>query len=266
MAGDWIKMRLDLQTHPKVVRILSATKSDKFRAIGGLHAVWSVFDTHSADGKLSGYTPDTMDHIIGWPGFSAAMIAVEWLLFDGEETLSLPDFDEHNGKSGKRRAEDQKRKRDSRKSPENVDDESGQKADKKRTKSGPEKRREEKRREDENQNPNAPAAREDFPEWMPIDAWHAFVTMRNKIKKPLTDDAIHLAVVRLGKLRGEGHDPKSVLEQSVLNCWQGLFEIKGGIVSAGVAPARVNRQEALEASNRAVVDRMMADEQTGDNP
>jgi hypothetical protein len=141
MAGDWIKMRLSLQTHPKIVRILSATKSDKFRAIGGLHAVWSVFDTHSVDGKLYGYTPEALDHIIGWPGFSGAMIEAEWLLFDGAETLMLPDFDEHNGASGKRRAEDQKRKRDSRKSPKDVTDNCGQNADKMRT-------REEKRRED----------------------------------------------------------------------------------------------------------------------
>jgi hypothetical protein len=141
MAGDWIKMRLDLQTHPKVVRILSATKADKFRVIGGLHAVWSVFDTHSSDGRLDGYSPETLDHIIGWHGFAGAMIAVGWLEVDGEEALLLPDFDEHNGKSGKRRAEDQKRKRDDRNSPENVRNLSEAEADGKRT-------REEKRRED----------------------------------------------------------------------------------------------------------------------
>jgi hypothetical protein len=146
MAGDWIKMRLDLQTHPKVVRILSATKADKFRVVGGLHAVWSVFDTHSADGKLSGYTPEAMDHIIGWPGFSVAMIAVEWLLFDGGETLSLPEWDEHNGKSGKRRAEDQKRKRDSRNSPQSVRNLSADDADDNGTRE--EKRREEKKEQE----------------------------------------------------------------------------------------------------------------------
>lgn len=143
MAGDWIKMRLSLQTHPKVVRILSATKTDKFRVIGGLHAVWAVFDTHSVDGKLDGYTPEALDHIIGWPGFSDALVAVGWLLVEGADALLLPEFDEHNGTSGKRRAEDQKRKRDSRKNPQIVTDESGQIADKLRT-------REEKRREEEN--------------------------------------------------------------------------------------------------------------------
>jgi hypothetical protein len=143
MAGDWIKMRIDLQSHPKVVRILSATKSDKFRAIGGLHAVWSVFDTHSVDGALYGYTPETLDHIIGWQGLSQAMIAVGWMEFDGVETLVLPEFDEHNGKSAKRRAEDQKRKRNDRNCPQSVRnlsaDEPDEKQDEKRT-------REEKRR------------------------------------------------------------------------------------------------------------------------
>ena len=142
MAGDWIKMRSELQSHPKVVRILSATHADKFRVIGGLHAVWSVFDMHSSGGSLFGYTPETMDHVIGWDGFSDALIAVKWLIYDGAETLTLPEFDEHNSQSAKRRAEDQKRKRDARRNEENSPDKCGQNADKKRT-------REEKRREEQ---------------------------------------------------------------------------------------------------------------------
>jgi hypothetical protein len=144
MAGDWLKMRTDLQTHPKVVRILSAmrrhdvgTVTDKFRVIGGLHAVWSVFDTHSTDGKLNGYTPELLDHIIGWDGFSQAMIEVEWLFVDGAQTLVLPEFSEHNGQSAKRRAEDQKRKRNTRKTdaecPHDDMQDCGQIADKLRT-------------------------------------------------------------------------------------------------------------------------------------
>jgi hypothetical protein len=39
MAGDWIQMRVALQTHPKVVRIASALKADRLRVVGGLH--WS---------------------------------------------------------------------------------------------------------------------------------------------------------------------------------------------------------------------------------
>ena len=134
-------MRMELQTHPKVVRILSATSSDKFRVIGGLHAVWCVFDQHSQDGKLFGYTPDLLDHVIGWSGFSAALVAVGWLVFDGIETVEMPEFTEHNGQSAKRRAEDQKRKKNSRKCQQIVRNESDEEEDKKQT-------REEKRRED----------------------------------------------------------------------------------------------------------------------
>jgi hypothetical protein len=141
VAIDWIKMRSNLQSHPKIVRILSATTSDKFRVIGGLHAVWSVFDAHTHDGVLKGYTPELMDHVIGWSGFSRAMESVGWLLFDGIETLSLPEFDEHNSQSAKRRAEDQKRKRNARNSPDYVQED----ADKNRTESGLDKIRKEKK-------------------------------------------------------------------------------------------------------------------------
>ena len=140
MASGWLKMRMDLQSHPKVVRILSAmrlkdgaTQTDKFRVIGGLHAVWSVFDTHSEDGRLYGYTPETFDHVIGWEGFAEAMMLVDWLTFDGAETIEMPRFSEHNGQSAKRRAEDQKRKRDARSEKKDVRNLSGkrcgQKAD-----------------------------------------------------------------------------------------------------------------------------------------
>jgi uncharacterized phage protein (TIGR02220 family) len=134
MAGDWIKMRIDLGTSPKVVRIASALRADRLRVVGGLHAVWCLFDVHSDDGKLHGYTTDALDELIGFPGFSAAMIAVGWLE-DGGEFLAAPRFEEHNGQSAKRRAMETERKREARKV-------SASGADKKRT-------REEKRREEE---------------------------------------------------------------------------------------------------------------------
>lgn len=149
MAGDWIKMRIDLQTHPKVVRIMSAmrphdvrTVTDKFRVIGALHAVWGVFDTHSEDGVLRGYTPEALDHIIGLEGIAQAMIGVDWLSLQGPETLYMPEFHEHNGQSAKRRAEDQKRKREERRSKQDVRNLSGTDADKSQTREEKEKKEE----------------------------------------------------------------------------------------------------------------------------
>lgn len=110
MAGDWIKMRSDLHTHPKVVRISSALHADRLRVIGGLHAVWCLFDAHSEDGSLDGYSLDAIDELICWAGFATALQAVGWLVF-ANDSVSLPRFDEHNGRSAKRRVMETERKR-----------------------------------------------------------------------------------------------------------------------------------------------------------
>lgn len=82
-----------------------------------------------------------------------------------------------------------------------------------------------------------------LPDWIPEDAWKAFVAMRKKIKAPLTDDAVSLAVRELEKLMNDGHRPRAVLEQSTLNSWRGLFPIKSQV-------SRVNgAQESREAFN-----------------
>ena len=110
---SWIKMRTNLRTAPKVVRLASALKADRLRIIGGLWAVWSIFDEHSVDGTLEGYTLAALDEDLGWRGFSAALADVAWLE-ETEAGLILPEFDEHNGASAKRRATDSKRKSEGR--------------------------------------------------------------------------------------------------------------------------------------------------------
>lgn len=145
MAGDWIKMRSDLRRHPKVVRMASALDADKFRVIGGLHAVWSLFDEQTEDGLLEGYSPKALDDEIAWPGFADAMQAIGWLEYDEEYGLFAPEFDEHNGQSAKRRAQETKRKRKERAEDKDAQEDghsSASDADKKRTKSGLDKREE----------------------------------------------------------------------------------------------------------------------------
>ena len=165
MAGDWIKMRSDLFTHPKVVRMSSALNEDKLRTVGGLMSVWCLFDAHSVDGELDGYTFDAIDEHLRWPGFSAAMRSVGWIN-ETEKSVVLPEFDTHNGQSAKRRAQDADRKKEVRKT-------SASEADKTRT-------REEKRRE-EKKTPLPPAGGalrfEDF--W---EAWPANERKQDKVK------------------------------------------------------------------------------------
>lgn len=65
-----------------------------------------------------------------------------------------------------------------------------------------------------------------IPDWVPADAWKAFVEMRQKIKKPLTEYAKELAVKDLKKLVDAGQDAEDVINQSVLKSWQGFFPLK----------------------------------------
>jgi len=65
-----------------------------------------------------------------------------------------------------------------------------------------------------------------FPEWVPQEEFEEYRKMRIKIKKPMTDKAVELAIKKLEELNLDGYDPKEILEQSILNSWQGLFPLR----------------------------------------
>ena len=191
-------MRSDLFTHPKVVRMSSALKADTLRTVGGLMSVWCLFDVHSVDGKLDGYTFGTIDDHLRWEGFSSAMGAVGWLeqVSDG---LVLPRFDTHNGQSAKRRANDADRKREVRKA-------SASDADKKRT-------REEKRREEI----NTPPLRLATPDGVSAELWESFLKLRKAKRAPMSE----LALAGIKKeADAAGWTLSEALSESVTRGWQ----------------------------------------------
>jgi len=147
MAGDWIKMRNDLHTDPRVVRISCACKAHRCAVVGALHLVWSLFDSHTSDGMLIGYTSELIEEMTDIPGLCEAMQKVGWLVIE-DNCLKMPDFERHSGVSAKRRAQNASRVRISR--------ECASRAQNVRAESAPEKRREEKRREEENKTPQPP--------------------------------------------------------------------------------------------------------------
>lgn len=54
-----------------------------------------------------------------------------------------------------------------------------------------------------------------------------FIAMRKKIKAPLTDRAIDLAMKKLEDLSGGDNDKAvEILNQSIMNSWKGLFPLK----------------------------------------
>lgn len=120
MAGDWIKMRCNLDTDPAVFQIAAQLGLDELSVVGRLWKVWSWADQHVSDCHAIGVTDVTLDRISGTPGFADAMRRVGWIEGDSDAP-ALPKFDRHNGQSAKRRAlatERQSRKRHADVTPE----------------------------------------------------------------------------------------------------------------------------------------------------
>lgn len=61
---------------------------------------------------------------------------------------------------------------------------------------------------------------------VPAPLWADFVEMRKKIRKPLTTRAVELICRKLEQFQLAGDDPITVLEQSIMNSWAGVFPIK----------------------------------------
>jgi len=55
-----------------------------------------------------------------------------------------------------------------------------------------------------------------LPDWLPRDAWAAYLAMRDELDAPLSERVIARAIGSLTRLREAGHDPAGVLNQSVV--------------------------------------------------
>jgi hypothetical protein len=76
---------------------------DADSVVGKLLKVWRWFDAHTETGNALGVSYPLVDHVAGVSGFAEAMALCGWLRQDGS-TLTLPNFDRHNGKTAKNRA------------------------------------------------------------------------------------------------------------------------------------------------------------------
>ena len=103
MAGDWIKMRMDLPEDPAVYRLARLTSLDRLSVVGRLYAFWAWADKHAVDGRVDGGSSADVDDIVSHEGFADAMVKVNGLEV-GDEYLAIPKHDRHNGESAKERS------------------------------------------------------------------------------------------------------------------------------------------------------------------
>lgn len=134
MAGDWMKITLDLPDKPEVHQIAALTKLDCDTVVGKLVRVWGWFDQQTTNGNARGVTLTLVDRFANHTGFGKAMQQAGWMTVS-KNGIIMPNFGRHNGQSAKKRALTERRVKRFR----NASDV---------TKSLPEKRREEK-----NKNP-----------------------------------------------------------------------------------------------------------------
>lgn len=60
-----------------------------------------------------------------------------------------------------------------------------------------------------------------------------FLKMRKSIKKPMTDRAMNLLINKLDRLGSNDNEKIEILNQSIFNSWQGVFELKNKEISKG---------------------------------
>jgi hypothetical protein len=103
MAGDWMKVELELPDKPEVHAIAGMLSIDPDLVVGKLLRVWQWFDKHTTDGNAYGVTYSLVDRITSITGFGEAMSFVGWLE-QKDLFLVMPKFDKHTSKSAKTRA------------------------------------------------------------------------------------------------------------------------------------------------------------------
>lgn len=65
-----------------------------------------------------------------------------------------------------------------------------------------------------------------LPEWLPKAAWGRYLEMRCSMRdRPATSGVLQQLIRKLDELRGEGHDPELVLNQSVRGGWSELYPV-----------------------------------------
>jgi hypothetical protein len=103
MAGDWIRMRTDLDEDPAVIGIAEMTSLDVDTVVGKLWKVWRWANNHTLDGNAAIVTKAWLDRYTSVTGFADALVKVGWLVVT-DNGITIPKFYRYNGKSAKERA------------------------------------------------------------------------------------------------------------------------------------------------------------------
>lgn len=240
MSG-WIKVEKGLENDPRVLRMAKAMATqfglleqvsgdEVFAAgnacalpgvtlvIGALARLWMYADSHARDDDSLDMSVAELDEWIGVPGFCSLMPA-DWLRFVDEHTVELPGYQAHNGVEAKKRALTQKRvqrHRNASKQNNIATSNASTLPDQDQTRPRPDKR-------NGSTQPTKLLPSAEPPPGLNAAAWSSWIDYRKEIQHPLKP-ASYPAAMR--KLAAFGEHQQAVVDQSIANGWQGLFELK----------------------------------------
>ncbi len=106
--ASWIKVQVTLPESPKIFRLARLLGVGRMEALGYAVRWFCWLDTYCANGSTE-LTESDVDALIGKDGITRAFCELEWASVDAEGYVLVLDFDKHNGKSSKQRAENQAR-------------------------------------------------------------------------------------------------------------------------------------------------------------
>jgi len=141
MAGDWLKIEHATVDKPEIVRMADILGVDQNAVIGACLRLWIWADQQTSTGCALSVTRKWIDRLMQLDDAADAMVDVGWLTgVDGD--LTLTNYERHNGKPAKTRAQAAQRMKKARSqcdAPSATNVAQG---------AQPEKRREEDRREE----------------------------------------------------------------------------------------------------------------------
>jgi hypothetical protein len=127
VAGDWIKLETATLNKPEVLEAAELLNITRREAVGLFADYFAWLDQHLVDDdvvpvnqgqnrdKCPGVVPmvsrRSVENILACPGFAAVLEAINWAKFDDRaRTLTVINYERHNGKTAKTRALEQRKK------------------------------------------------------------------------------------------------------------------------------------------------------------
>ena len=100
----WIKIDVDTPQKPAIVRLAADCGCSRGDAFLAFFRLYSWLDEQTADGTLYA-DPDEVDAVARLQGTAASLSSSGWLSFSADGRLAVTNWQEHNGASAKRRAQ-----------------------------------------------------------------------------------------------------------------------------------------------------------------